>query len=352
MPSRGTLLGLANPDAWPSRTTLLNWGVAEQVPVTEPFQDARAPSRWLSHHLDTGAVIERTDYSVGGGFVVGENDEVDAGTPISLPYPIDTGADLLRWCDETGWPIWRVVQENERRWRPDAETRAGLLHCRFSPRGSGGQRAGAGRQRGERRARPRGHGPHQRRRRRDSGRPAEPPRLPRLTPCRRGQVRVADRQVVETIRAVGAGSRPAGIRSVGDPHCRIINLDAGALPAAEHVERWGDRLLLQAADLQTIAAATAWPRDRTRSSSIAAAVYLRLPHTARLWRHPGNFVAVEHARIARSLRRLTEFTSPPAAGSAATAGSGTSSSPSPPPASRTARCPAPSRRGSRRASPR
>ncbi len=79
--------------------------------------------------LDTGDVLERTYYSVGGGFVVGDDDETTAGATVSLPFPIDTGADLLRWCDETGWPIWRVVQENERRWRPDADTRAGLLQC-------------------------------------------------------------------------------------------------------------------------------------------------------------------------------------------------------------------------------
>lgn len=104
----------------------------------DPERDIEFHARLLPGHpngltfaavLDTGAVVERTYYSVGGGFVVGENDEVDAGTPVSLPFPIDTGADLLRWCDETGWPIWRVVQENERRWRPDADTRAGLLHC-------------------------------------------------------------------------------------------------------------------------------------------------------------------------------------------------------------------------------
>lgn len=80
--------------------------------------------------LDTGTVVERTYYSVGGGFVVGDGDDETGEAPgVALPYPIDTGSDLLRWCDETGWPIWRVVQENERRWRPDAQTRAGLVRC-------------------------------------------------------------------------------------------------------------------------------------------------------------------------------------------------------------------------------
>ena len=79
--------------------------------------------------LDAGDVVERTYYSVGGGFDI-DDDEADAeAQAIDLPHPIDTGADLLRWCDDTGWPIWRVVLENERRWRRDEATRAGLLRC-------------------------------------------------------------------------------------------------------------------------------------------------------------------------------------------------------------------------------
>lgn len=79
--------------------------------------------------LDTGDTVERTYYSVGGGFVVTDDDHTEQEAGVTLPYPIDTAADLLRWCDETGWPISQVVLENERQWRIDAETRAGLLRC-------------------------------------------------------------------------------------------------------------------------------------------------------------------------------------------------------------------------------
>ena len=79
--------------------------------------------------LDDGTSVEETYYSIGGGFVEREG-EPDAARPaIELPFPIDTAADLLRWCEETGWPIWRVVQENERRWREDAATVAGVRAC-------------------------------------------------------------------------------------------------------------------------------------------------------------------------------------------------------------------------------
>lgn len=79
--------------------------------------------------LEPAAVVERTYYSVGGGFVVGEDEEVGGAAAVTLPFPIDTADHLERWCEETGWPIWRVVEENERCWRPDGDTRAGLLDC-------------------------------------------------------------------------------------------------------------------------------------------------------------------------------------------------------------------------------
>ena len=79
--------------------------------------------------LDSGEMVARTFFSVGGGFVVEENEPEAGASAVSLPYPIDTAADLLRWCDDTGWPISRVVLANEQAWRPDAETRDGLLRC-------------------------------------------------------------------------------------------------------------------------------------------------------------------------------------------------------------------------------
>lgn len=79
--------------------------------------------------LSDGTSVEETYYSTGGGFIEREGDEDSARESMQLPFPIDTAANLLRWCDETEWPIWRVVQENERKWRSDAETIAGLRAC-------------------------------------------------------------------------------------------------------------------------------------------------------------------------------------------------------------------------------
>ena len=69
-------------------------------------------------------------YSVGGGFVVDESAAgadriVEDQTP--LPYPFKTSADLLRQCAEHQLSISQLMLENEKSWRPEAETRAGLL---------------------------------------------------------------------------------------------------------------------------------------------------------------------------------------------------------------------------------
>jgi len=72
----------------------------------------------------------REYYSVGGGFVVDEqaagNDRiVEDSTP--LPYPFRSAAELLALCGEHGLSISELMLANEAAWRPEAETRAGLL---------------------------------------------------------------------------------------------------------------------------------------------------------------------------------------------------------------------------------
>jgi L-serine dehydratase len=72
----------------------------------------------------------REYYSVGGGFVV---DEAAAGadrlkedrTP--LRYPFTTAAELLGHCSRESLSVSQVMLANEAAWRPESETRAGLL---------------------------------------------------------------------------------------------------------------------------------------------------------------------------------------------------------------------------------
>ncbi|HUZ36296.1 MAG TPA: L-serine ammonia-lyase, partial [Streptosporangiaceae bacterium] len=72
----------------------------------------------------------RTYYSVGGGFVLGEDETgaariVPDSTP--APYPFTTGADLLALTQRTGLPISGVMLANEAVRQPEAQVRAGLL---------------------------------------------------------------------------------------------------------------------------------------------------------------------------------------------------------------------------------
>ncbi|MET0243106.1 MAG: L-serine ammonia-lyase, partial [Flavitalea sp.] len=74
-----------------------------------------------------GREIAETFYSIGGGFIKKENEEVELRSGIELPFPVDTSDDLLHWCRRTGMAVSDVVMENENTWRPDTETRDGLL---------------------------------------------------------------------------------------------------------------------------------------------------------------------------------------------------------------------------------
>ncbi|MCU1715723.1 L-serine ammonia-lyase [Pseudomonas sp. 5P_3.1_Bac2] len=75
-------------------------------------------------------VRSREYYSVGGGFVVddeaaGADRIVEDQTP--LTYPFTTGKQLLEHCQQHNLSISQLMLANEAAWRPEAETRAGLL---------------------------------------------------------------------------------------------------------------------------------------------------------------------------------------------------------------------------------
>lgn len=76
-----------------------------------------------------GSNLCQTYYSVGGGFVIKEGEQnTVANKNIDLPFPINNSNDLLYWCMKTGLPIHGVVLENESAWRPEKETKEGILH--------------------------------------------------------------------------------------------------------------------------------------------------------------------------------------------------------------------------------
>jgi L-serine dehydratase len=77
-------------------------------------------------------LLEKTYYSVGGGFVVDRDALGEGGDRIKpddtvLRHPFRTGDELLRMSRETGLSISALMMENEKAWRTEEEIRAGLL---------------------------------------------------------------------------------------------------------------------------------------------------------------------------------------------------------------------------------
>jgi L-serine dehydratase len=77
--------------------------------------------------LKNGEQVAVTYYSIGGGFVKEEGEELNAQSKVVLPFPVNTAADLLHWCIKTGLPVSEIVLENENAWRPEPETKAKVL---------------------------------------------------------------------------------------------------------------------------------------------------------------------------------------------------------------------------------
>ncbi|MDQ6815003.1 MAG: L-serine ammonia-lyase [Bacteroidota bacterium] len=78
--------------------------------------------------LKNGQKWSETYYSIGGGFVVKEGELPTSFQTVDLAFPINTAKDLLHWCMKTGLAISEVVLENENSWRPESETRNGVLN--------------------------------------------------------------------------------------------------------------------------------------------------------------------------------------------------------------------------------
>ena len=74
-----------------------------------------------------GMGVSQTYYSVGGGFVVKEGEENAASTTV-LPFPIDQGEELSKWCHQEGQSISEIVMRNELSWRTEQQVHADLMH--------------------------------------------------------------------------------------------------------------------------------------------------------------------------------------------------------------------------------
>ncbi|MGH8280759.1 MAG: L-serine ammonia-lyase [Gammaproteobacteria bacterium] len=81
--------------------------------------------------LDAGGkvLLKEEFYSIGGGFIIRGGDEQGdaAALDVKLPYVFGSSAELLSLCRQHDLRIDQLMLENESAWRPEAQTRAGLL---------------------------------------------------------------------------------------------------------------------------------------------------------------------------------------------------------------------------------
>lgn len=86
--------------------------------------------RFTAFDADGVEVLSKVYYSVGGGFVVNE-DAAGAGRIVPdttvLRYPFKSADQLLGLCRENRLSVSQLMLENEKAWRPEEETRRGLL---------------------------------------------------------------------------------------------------------------------------------------------------------------------------------------------------------------------------------
>lgn len=79
---------------------------------------------FCAYDAEANMLLEETWYSLGGGFIV--RDEAFGQVPPApgIPYPFQSGAELLGHCERTKLAIADIVLANESAFRPETETRS------------------------------------------------------------------------------------------------------------------------------------------------------------------------------------------------------------------------------------
>lgn len=83
----------------------------------------------ITAYDDEKALYQNTYYSIGGGFVITDEEAQDDKLVLhtsSLPYEFNTAEELLRLCKEHQMSISELMLENEKVWRSEADIRSGL----------------------------------------------------------------------------------------------------------------------------------------------------------------------------------------------------------------------------------
>lgn len=71
--------------------------------------------------LNNGTTYSSTYYSIGGGFIIKEGQDLTSIEQIDLPFPIITSKDLLGYCKTENVSISEIVLRNERTWKTEVQ---------------------------------------------------------------------------------------------------------------------------------------------------------------------------------------------------------------------------------------
>jgi L-serine dehydratase len=86
--------------------------------------------RFAAYDNNRQLLLERDYYSVGGGFVVNQDEAASdrlVRDKTRLPYAFSSGDELLQLCTEHDLRIADIMLANEKAWRSEEEVRSGLL---------------------------------------------------------------------------------------------------------------------------------------------------------------------------------------------------------------------------------
>jgi L-serine dehydratase len=83
--------------------------------------------RFNAYH-DNKLIFSKIYYSIGGGFIVSEEEINENSTDkIEIPYPFETAHELLSLCEKNNLTVSQLMFENELTWRSAEEVKEGVL---------------------------------------------------------------------------------------------------------------------------------------------------------------------------------------------------------------------------------
>lgn len=82
----------------------------------------------LEAHFTDQQPIQKTYFSIGGGFITEKGESNQSGEEQALICPVEEAADLLHWTQKHQQSIWEIVLKNELCWRSKENIYAGLLN--------------------------------------------------------------------------------------------------------------------------------------------------------------------------------------------------------------------------------